>query len=175
LAGKAVGREAGYLTQAPGDARDFCNGARFMQLSTKGRYAVMAMADLAGQTGARAVALADIAERQQLSLPYLEQLFARLRRRGLVTSVRGPGGGYRLAKAADDTSVADVVLAVDEPLRATRCGGHGAAGGCMKGGARCLTHDLWEETGRQIHDYLASVSLADVLAGRLRGREKAAA
>jgi Rrf2 family iron-sulfur cluster assembly transcriptional regulator len=146
-----------------------------MQLSTKGRYAVMAMADLAGHGAERAVSLAEIAERQQLSLPYLEQLFARLRRRGLVMSVRGPGGGYRLARAADETSIADVVLAVDEPLRATRCGGHGGAGGCMKGGVRCLTHDLWEETGRRIRDYLASVSLADVLAGRLRGRERAAA
>ena len=138
-----------------------------MQLSTKGRYAVMAMTDLAAHGAARPVSLAEIAERQELSLAYLEQLFARLRRRGLVVSSRGPGGGYRLAREAAATSVADVVLAVDEPLRATRCGGH-AAGGCMKGGARCLTHDLWEETGRQIHDYLASVSLADVLAGRLR-------
>jgi Rrf2 family iron-sulfur cluster assembly transcriptional regulator len=146
-----------------------------MQLSTKGRYAVMAMTDLAGQAPGRAVALAEIAERQQLSLAYLEQLFARLRRRGLVMSVRGPGGGYRLARGADATTVADVVTAVDEPLRATRCGGHGAVGGCMMGGARCLTHDLWEETGRQIYDYLSSVSLADVLAGRLRGGEKAAA
>jgi Rrf2 family iron-sulfur cluster assembly transcriptional regulator len=146
-----------------------------MQLSTKGRYAVMAMTDLAGQASERAVALAEIAERQQLSLAYLEQLFARLRRRGLVTSVRGPGGGYRLSRPAAETTVADVVLAVDEPLRATRCGGHGATGGCMKGGVRCLTHDLWDETGRQIHDYLASVSLADVLAGRLRGGQRAAA
>jgi Rrf2 family iron-sulfur cluster assembly transcriptional regulator len=138
-----------------------------MQLSTKGRYAVMAMTDLAGQAARSAVALAEIAERQQISLAYLEQLFARLRRRGLVTSVRGPGGGYRLAKPADQTSIADIVMAVDEPLRATRCAGHGSGAGCMKGGARCLTHDLWEETGRRIHQYLASVSLADVLAGKL--------
>jgi Rrf2 family iron-sulfur cluster assembly transcriptional regulator len=137
-----------------------------MQLSTKGRYAVMAMTELAGQPTARATTLASIAEHQQISRPYLEQLFSRLRRRGLVESVRGPGGGYRLARPADQTSVADVVIAVDEPLRATRCAGHGA--GCMKGGARCLTHDLWEETGRHIHDYLAAVSLADVVAGRLK-------
>ncbi len=137
-----------------------------MQLSTKGRYAVMAMTELAGQASARATTLATIAESQQISRPYLEQLFSRLRRRGLVESVRGPGGGYRLARAADQMSVADVVTAVDEPLRATRCAGDGV--GCMKGGARCLTHDLWEETGRQIHDYLAAVSLADVVAGRLR-------
>jgi Rrf2 family transcriptional regulator, iron-sulfur cluster assembly transcription factor len=137
-----------------------------MQLSTRGRYAVMAMAELAGHEDDRAVSLAAIAERQQISRPYLEQLFARLRRRGLVNSVRGPGGGYRLARPAADLSVADVVIAVDEPLRAIRCSGSGV--GCMKGGARCITHDLWEETGRQIHQYLAAVSLADVLAGRLR-------
>jgi Rrf2 family iron-sulfur cluster assembly transcriptional regulator len=137
-----------------------------MQLSTKGRYAVMAMTDLAGRGDARAVSLAEIAQRQQISQAYLEQLFARLRRRGLVTAHRGPGGGYRLARSAAETSVADVVLAVDEPLRAIRCGGGGT--GCMKDGARCVTHDLWEETGRQIHGYLASVSLADVASGRLR-------
>ena len=137
-----------------------------MQLSTRGRYAVMAMTELAGRESARAVPLASIAERQQISRPYLEQLFARLRRQGLVSSVRGPGGGYQLANPATELSVADVVIAVDEPLRATRCSGAGA--GCMKGGARCLTHDLWDETGRRIYDYLASVSLADVLAGRLR-------
>jgi Rrf2 family iron-sulfur cluster assembly transcriptional regulator len=137
-----------------------------MQLSTKGRYAVMAMTDLAGRGAERAIPVAEIAERQQISQAYLEQLFARLRRRGLVTASRGPGGGYRLARPAADTSVAEVVIAVDEPLRAIRCGGGKA--GCMKDGARCLTHDLWEETGRQIHGYLASVSLADVVAGRLR-------
>jgi len=144
-----------------------------MQLSTRGRYAVMAMAELAGHGDARPVPLAAIAEHQQISRPYLEQLFARLRRQGLVQSVRGPGGGYRLARPARELSVADVVMAVDEPLRATRCAN--AATGCMKGGVRCLTHDLWEETGRQIHDYLAAVSLADVLAGRLRPGERRAA
>ena len=148
-----------------------------MRLSTKGRYAVMAMADLARRQDepCRAVALADIATRQEISLSYLEQLFARLRRKGLVQSARGPGGGYRLAKTAEATSIADIVHAVDEPLRATRCAGHGSVKGCMKGGVRCVTHDLWEETGRQIYDYLSSVSLADVLAGRLRGDNRAAA
>ncbi len=163
-----------------------------MRLSTKGRYAVMAMTDLArrqGEAEGRAVALAEIAARQQISLSYLEQLFARLRRKGLVVSARGPGGGYRLAREARDTAIADIVLAVDEPLRATRCGlsqaaggaaGKGAPKGCMAGGAKCLTHDLWEEMGRQIHGYLASVSVADVLDGKLSGkgrtpREKAAA
>jgi len=144
-----------------------------MQLSTKGRYAVMAMTDLAGRDGDRAVALAEIAARQQISLAYLEQLFSRLRRRGLVTAHRGPGGGYRLARPASETSVADVVIAAGEPLRAIRCGG--GLRGCMKDGGRCLTHDLWEETGRQIRDYLASVSLADVAAGRLRAGGASAA
>ena len=139
-----------------------------MRLSTKGRYAVMAMADLARREGeaARAVALADIAARQEISLSYLEQLFARLRRKGLVKSARGPGGGYRLARAADDTTIAEIVHAVDEPLRATRC--NEAGKGCMIKGERCLTHDLWEDLGHRIEDYLASVSLADVIGGKLR-------
>jgi Rrf2 family iron-sulfur cluster assembly transcriptional regulator len=145
-----------------------------MHLSTKGRYAVMAMTDLAGRQGDRAVTLADIAARQEISLSYLEQLFSRLRRRGLVKSTRGPGGGYRLAKSAAETRIVDIVLAVDEPLHATRCGGH-AKLGCMSKGERCLTHDLWAEMGRQVQDYLASVSLADVLAGRLRPQEAVAA
>jgi Rrf2 family iron-sulfur cluster assembly transcriptional regulator len=143
-----------------------------MQLSTKGRYAVMAMTDLAARTGERATPLAEIAQSQEISLAYLEQLFSRLRRRGLVLSSRGPGGGYRLAKSAAETSVAEVVMAVDEPLKAVRCSG--GPTGCMKGGVRCLTHDLWEETGRHIREYLGSVSLADVVSGHLR-RETARA
>ncbi len=137
-----------------------------MRLSTKGRYAVMAMADLARRECdvARAVTLSDIAARQEISLSYLEQLFARLRRKGLVKSTRGPGGGYRLAKTADATTIADIVHAVDEPLRATRCK---AAKGCMIKGEQCLTHDLWADLGDRIEDYLASVSLADVVGGRL--------
>jgi Rrf2 family iron-sulfur cluster assembly transcriptional regulator len=145
-----------------------------MRLSTKGRYAVMAMADLARRQSdaVRAVALADIATRQQISLSYLEQLFARLRRKGLVRSARGPGGGYRLVRAAEATSIADIVHAVDEPLRATRCASKGK--GCMLKGERCLTHDLWEDLGARIEDYLASVSLADVVTGRLGADRKAA-
>lgn len=146
-----------------------------MRLSTKGRYAVMAMADLAQRESERAVSLAEIAERQEISLSYLEQLFARLRRRGLVQSSRGPGGGYRLARGADQTNIADIVLAVDEPLRATRCGGQGSRRGCMQKGERCLTHDLWEQMGRRIHDYLASVTLADVVSGRLAADRQEAA
>lgn len=140
-----------------------------MRLSSKGRYAVMAMADLARHSadpGVRAVALADIARRQDLSLAYLEQLFTRLRREGLVVSHRGPGGGYRLARDARELAVADIVTAVDEPLEAVRC--KSKSTGCMPGGERCLTHDLWEALGDRIHSFLAGVSLDDVIHGRLR-------
>ena len=149
-----------------------------MRLSTKGRYAVMAMADLAkngrGEGGEiRAVSLAEIAARQEISLSYLEQLFARLRKSELVRSVRGPGGGYRLAKGAHETVVAEIVLAVDEPIRATRCVAHGSTKGCMLGGERCITHDLWEEMGRHLHSYLVSVTLADLVDGRFAPQEAA--
>ena len=139
-----------------------------MRLSTKGRYAVMAMADLARRESdaCRAVALADIAARQEISQSDLEQHFARLRRQGLVKSARGPGGGYRLARTADTPTIAEIVHAVDEPLRATRCAAQGP--GCMMRGERCLTHDLWAGLGDHIENYLASVSLADVVGGRLR-------
>ena len=137
-----------------------------MRLSTKGRYAVMAMADLARNGADRAVSLAEIATRQEISLSYLEQLFARLRKSGLVKSVRGPGGGYRLAREACETAVAEIVLAVDEPIRATRCVGAGSPRGCMIKGERCITHHLWEDLGQEIHRYLASVSLEDVIQNR---------
>lgn len=141
-----------------------------MRLSTKGRYAVMAMADLAGHEGAtRPISLAEIAERQEISLSYLEQLFAKLRRGGLVRSVRGPGGGYRLSRPAVDVRVADIILAVDEPISATRCKS-GSPIGCTGTTTRCVTHDLWEELGRQIHVFLSSVSLADVVERRVLGR-----
>src|SRR3569623_669142 len=111
-----------------------------MSLSTKGRYAVMAMTDLARRQDepCRAVARADIASRQEISLSYLEQLFARLRRKGLVQSARGPGGGYRLSRTAAETTIADIVHAVDEPIRAGRCAS--LSKGCMAKGERCLTH-----------------------------------
>ena len=137
-----------------------------MRLSTKGRYAVMAMTDLALHGRERAVSLAEIAARQEISLSYLEQLFARLRRDGLVRSVRGPGGGYRLASAADATPIAAIVRAVDEPIRATRCAQ--PTKGCKKGGEKCLTHDLWESLSREIEVYLARITLDDVLNGRLK-------
>lgn len=149
-----------------------------MRLSTKGRYAVMAMADLAknGRSDGvtRAVPLAEIALRQEISLSYLEQLFARLRKSGLVQSVRGPGGGYRLAKGADATVIAEIVLAVDEPIRATRCIGHSSPKGCMMAGERCITHNLWEDLGDEIHRYLAAVSLEDVVMNRTGARRRAA-
>jgi len=126
----------------------------------------MAMADLARNGADRAVSLAEIATRQEISLSYLEQLFARLRKSGLVKSVRGPGGGYRLAREACETAVAEIVLAVDEPIRATRCVGAGSPKGCMIKGERCITHHLWEDLGQEIHRYLASVSLEDVIQNR---------
>lgn len=138
-----------------------------MRLSTKGRYAVMAMVDLAQHGDDDApVALAEIAERQEISLSYLEQLFAMLRKGGLVKSVRGPGGGYLLGRQRGDIRIADVILAVDEPIRATRCT-PGAPIGCRGNRTRCLTHDLWEELGNHIHLYLSSVSLADVCERRI--------
>lgn len=133
-----------------------------MKLSTKGRYAVMAMVDLASSSKAGPVSLADIAERQEISLSYLEQLFGKLRKGNLVDSVRGPGGGYLLARAANETRVADVVLAVDEPISTTRCT-PGAPTGCRKDNTRCLTHDLWEELGNQIFLFLNSVTIEDVV------------
>ena len=140
-----------------------------MKLSTKGRYAVMAMVDLARHAQAKPVSLSDIATRQEISLSYLEQLFARLRRAGLVKSVRGPGGGYRLARGSAETRVSEIILAVDEPISATRCTEMGATG-CRADRSKCLTHDLWEELGNQIHLFLSSVTLLDVLERRLASR-----
>ena len=139
-----------------------------MKLGTRGRYAVMAMVDLAQHSNGGPVSLTEIAQRQQISLSYLEQLFAKLRRSGLVASVRGPGGGYRLAHARDETRISDIILAVDEPLHAVRCS-PGTASGCRGDRSRCLTHDLWEELSNQIHLYLSSVSLGDVCDKRVLG------
>ena len=139
-----------------------------MRLSTKGRYAVMAMVDLAMHSDGRPVALAAIAERQDISLSYLEQLFARLKRNALVKSMRGPGGGYLLAHGADGTRISDIILAVDEPIRATRCDPQ-SPHGCTKTKMRCATHDLWSELSNQIHLFLSSVTLADVVNRRMLG------
>lgn len=144
-----------------------------MKLSTKGRYAVMAMADLAGHTrDDDPIPLSDISLRQGISLSYLEQLFSKLKRGGLVAGVRGPGGGYRLARGPGDTRIADIILAVDEPIKATRCRS-GSSQGCLATHGRCLTHDLWEELGRQIEVFLESVTLADVIERRILGRARA--
>ena len=139
-----------------------------MRLTTKGRYAVTAMLDLALHQGRDPIALSDIAERQGISLPYLEQLFARLRRCGLVSSARGPGGGYRLGRAAGNIAVVDVICAVDEPVDATRCGGRENC----QGEERCLTHDLWQDLSQQIHSFLREIDLA-TLVERRRVREVA--
>lgn len=142
-----------------------------MKLSTKGRYAVMAMADLAQNGTGRPVTLADIADRQEISLSYLEQLFGKMRKAGLVRSVRGPGGGYLLGRAADELRVADIVLAVDEPIKATRCT-PGSPHGCHSRRGRCLTHDLWEELGNQIYLFLNAVTLADICERRILGMSR---
>jgi Rrf2 family iron-sulfur cluster assembly transcriptional regulator len=140
-----------------------------MRLTSKGRYAVMAMADLALHGGAeRAVPLQDVASRQEISLSYLEQLFARMRRAGLVSGVRGPGGGYRLSREAGKVTIAEIVAAVNEPIKATRCE-EGSAKSCIGRNGRCIAHGLWREMGDRIQDFLASVSLADVLAQRFDG------
>jgi len=131
-----------------------------MRLTTKGRFAVTAMVDLAMRQTRGPVTLAAISERQHISLSYLEQLFGRLRRRKLVSSVRGPGGGYRLAQPMQSVSVADIVIAVDEPLDATQCGGKE---NCADD-KRCMTHDLWATLNKKMHEYLSSVSLADLVA-----------
>ncbi len=133
-----------------------------MRLTTKGRYAVTAMLDLAFHDGSGPITLADIAERQGISLSYLEQLFARLRRSTLVNSVRGPGGGYVLARGGDEIRVAEVIAAVDERVDTTRCGGDH---NCQNN-ERCLTHDLWNDLSDRIHEYLNEISLKDLMAQR---------
>lgn len=139
-----------------------------MKLSTKGRYAVMAMTDLAFNSPSGPVSLADVAERQEISLSYLEQLFSKLRKGGVVKSVRGPGGGYLLSRDASDVRISDIVVAVNEPISTTRCA-PGSSEGCTSDRSRCLTHDLWEELGNQIYLYLNSISLDDVCKRRVLG------
>ena len=147
-----------------------------MRLSTRGRYAVMAMVEMAARegraeacTGGRPVTLNEIAAAQHLSVAYLEQLFGRLRRAGLVASARGPGGGYRLARPAAEIPVAEVVEAADEPIVATRC--EDGSPGCLAG-ERCLTPDLWAERGDQLRLSLGGMTLADVVEGKVSGRAR---
>ena len=131
-----------------------------MRLTTKGRFAVTAMMDLAMHHGGGPVTLAEISRRQKISLSYLEQLFGKLRRHALVESVRGPGGGYHLAKDMGKLTVADIILAVDEPIDATQCGGKE---NCHDE-RRCMTHDLWATLNEKMYEYLSSVTLADLVA-----------
>lgn len=150
-----------------------------MKLTTKGRYAVTAMLDLALRYDKGAVTLADIAKRQGISLSYLEQLFAKLRRSGLVDSVRGPGGGYTLAQEPSKISVAEIIVAINENIDATRCGGEKNC----HGDETCLTHQLWEDLSTRIYEFLNGITLGDLVtkphvqevASRLEGRMQAAA
>jgi len=139
-----------------------------VKLTTKGRYAVSALADIASIGGDGPVSLSDVALRQGISLSYLEQLFAKLRKAGLVTSARGVGGGYVLTAPAAEMRVADIVAAVDEEIRTTACS-PGSTIGCNGTSARCLTHDLWDELGRQIEIFLNAVTLEDILQKRVLG------
>ena len=139
-----------------------------MKLTTKGRYAVMALADIAAQGEEGAVALSEIATRQDISQAYLEQLFKKLRAAGVVESVRGAAGGYALARPAADIRVAEIIAAADEQIHATACA-PGSHAGCRGGTARCMTHDLWDELGRQIEIFLQAVTLEDVVERRVLG------
>ncbi|VAW60461.1 Iron-sulfur cluster regulator IscR [hydrothermal vent metagenome] len=132
-----------------------------MRLTTKGRYAVTAVLDLAFHHQKGPVSLADISQRQGISLSYLEQLFSRLRKNSVVTSTRGPGGGYSLARAEEDISMAQIINAVDESYDATNCAGEG---NCSGASYQCLTHDLWEELSQEIHGFLNGITLAEMKA-----------
>lgn len=134
-----------------------------MKLSTKGRYAVTAMADIALNAKGKPVALVEISGRQKISLAYLEQLFGKLRRAGLVDSMRGPGGGYSLARPADEIAVSQIMAAVEERLQATQCSGE-VGNGCGIAGTRCLTHNLWERLSAHVHVFLQQTTLEDVIA-----------
>jgi Rrf2 family iron-sulfur cluster assembly transcriptional regulator len=131
-----------------------------MRLTTKGRFAVTAMIDVAMHSTKGPVTLAGVSERQKISLSYLEQLFGKLRRHGLVSSVRGPGGGYHLARGSDTMSVADIIIAVDEPIDATKCGGKES---CTDDGQRCMTHELWSNLNTHVFAYLRSVTLEQLV------------
>jgi Rrf2 family iron-sulfur cluster assembly transcriptional regulator len=130
-----------------------------MKLTTKGRYAVTAVLDLAFHEQGGPVSLADISERQGISLSYLEQLFSRLRRNNVVASTRGPGGGYSLARPDTEISMAEIILAVDESYDATSCGGEGT---CSGDSYQCLTHDLWTELSEEIHEFLNGIMLSEM-------------
>jgi Rrf2 family iron-sulfur cluster assembly transcriptional regulator len=134
-----------------------------MRLTTKGRFAVTAMIDLALREAHGPVTLAGISQRQKISLSYLEQLFGKLRRFNIVDSTRGPGGGYTLARPSNEVSVADIIVAVDEPLDATQCGGKGNCHSDEESHGRCMTHDLWTNLNLKMVEYLSSVTLKDLV------------
>ncbi len=140
-----------------------------MKLSTRGRYAVMAMADLAMHYSGKPISLSEISDRQEISLSYLEQLFGQLRKKDLVQSVRGPCGGYVLARNKNTIRISEIILSVNEPIAATRCKPD-SEDGCRKDRAQCITHDLWEELGNQIHFYLSSVTLEDIINSKVIGK-----
>lgn len=139
-----------------------------MKLGSRGRYAVMALVDLAAHEQSGPVSLSDIADRQKISLSYLEQLFAKLRRAELVKSVRGPGGGYLLLNRPDQTMISQIIVAVDEPIQTTRCGEMGGKP-CTGRLERCATHDLWRELRLHIIKFLSGVSIKDVMSGDVKG------
>lgn len=137
-----------------------------MILGTKARYAVMAMVELAGRETGKPVSLAELAQSQEITVPYLEQIFSKLKHRGLVKSVRGPGGGYTLARTADAIAISDIVQAVEESIKMTRCDNH--SGSCMATKTRCMTHHLWEGLEQQIYHYLHAISLSDVRSRKVK-------
>jgi Rrf2 family iron-sulfur cluster assembly transcriptional regulator len=139
-----------------------------MRLTTKGRFAVTAMVDLAMRGDHNPVTLAGISERQKISLSYLEQLFGKLRRNNIVSSVRGPGGGYRLARPAEQIAISEIILAVDEPLDATSCAGKGD---CLDGNA-CITHELWQGLTKTIYAYLAEVNLQEMVDAQKKDKDQ---
>ena len=141
-----------------------------MRLTTKGRFAVTAMLDLATRGGRGPVTLSAISERQKISLSYLEQLFGKLRKNNVVASVRGPGGGYCLARPANKITIVDIIVAVDEPLDTTNCG---ARGNCHDG-KPCETHDLWFGLNEKIHEYLAGVNLQQLVDGQVKNNSETA-
>jgi Rrf2 family iron-sulfur cluster assembly transcriptional regulator len=132
-----------------------------MMLTTKGRYAVMAMVDIAHCGGSHPVNLEKISERQDIAVNYLEQIFVKLRKNGLVLSIKGPGGGYKLNDLAERITIADIIKAVNEPMEMTRCNKQHQAG-CIQKKTRCLTHDLWDGLTRRIDNYLSEITIADV-------------
>ncbi|WP_392566341.1 Fe-S cluster assembly transcriptional regulator IscR [Utexia brackfieldae] len=134
-----------------------------MKLTSKGRYAVTAMLDVALNSKTGPVSLAEISERQEISLSYLEQLFARLRKHGLVASVRGPGGGYVLNKSMDNIAISSIIKAVDESVDATKCNG---GEGCCQGGVRCLTHSLWNDLSQRIDSFLTGITLNELVTNK---------